>query len=98
MADYRALLAERGGYPLGYALYRLEDDWIFLRHLYVVPEARRQGLGRALYQHLREQLWPSGWPVQLDVLATNSKGQAFWASLGFETYSLTLEQRPTQAH
>lgn len=96
--EYQAVLAERDGQSLGYALYRLEEAAIFLRHLYVAPKARRQGLGRAFYHHLRDQLWPADWPVRLDVLATNKRGRAFWASLGFETYSLTLHQRPTAAH
>lgn len=96
--EYQAVLAERDGQSLGYALYRLEDQLIFLRHLYVAPEARRQGLGRAFYRHLRDERWPAGWPVQLNVLAVNERGQAFWAALGFETYSLTLHQRPTAAH
>ena len=72
--DYQAILAERDGQPLGYALYRLEEQVIFLRHLYVVPEVRRQGLGRTFYHHLRDELWPAGWPVQLNVLAANSRG------------------------
>ncbi len=96
--EYQAVLAERDGQSLGYALYRLEEAAIFLRHLYVAPEARRQGLGRAFYRHLREHLWPAAWPVRLDVLATNRRGQAFWAALGFEPYSLTLHQRPTATH
>ena len=90
--DYQAILAERDGRPVGYALYRLEDEHIFLRHLYVVPAARRQGLGRAFYRHLQDEVWPAGWPVQLNVLAANSRGQAFWAAMGFETYCLTLRQ------
>ncbi|APQ12010.1 hypothetical protein BJP27_11030 [Pseudomonas oryzihabitans] len=93
--EYQAVLAERNGQPLGYALYRLEEAAIVLRHLYVAPEARRQGLGRAFYRQLRDHLWPADWPVRLDVLATNKRGQAFWAALGFETYSLTLQQQPT---
>lgn len=90
--DYQAILAERDGRPVGYALYRLEDERIFLRHLYVVPAARRQGLGRAFYRHLQDEVWPAGWPVQLNVLAANSRGQAFWTAMGFETYCLTLRQ------
>ncbi|HAC68142.1 GNAT family N-acetyltransferase [Pseudomonas oryzihabitans] len=91
---YQAVLAEQDGLPLGYALYRLQETSIFLRHLYVAPQARRQGLGRAFYGHLRHQLWPTDWPVQLNVLAGNRAGQAFWAALGFETFSLTLQQPP----
>jgi len=43
-SEYQAVLAERDGHSLGYALFRLEEATIFLRHLYVAPEARRQGL------------------------------------------------------
>jgi len=96
--EYQAVLAERDGHSLGYALFRLEEATIFLRHLYVAPEARRQGLGRALYRHLRDHLWPADWPVRLEVLATNKRGQAFWGALGFETFSLTLQQSPTGTH
>lgn len=96
--DYQAILAEKDGRPVGYALYRLEDERIFLRHLYVVPGARRQGLGRAFYDHLREQLWPADRPVQLNVLASNARGQDFWHALGFEAFSLTLQQWPAHPH
>ena len=95
--SYQGLVAERDGHPLGYALYRLEDDRIFLRHLYVAPEARRQGLGRALYGHLRDRLWPADRPVPLKVLASNVSGQVFWRALGFEAFSLTLQQSPPGA-
>lgn len=96
--EYQAILAERDDQPVGYALYRLEDDRIFLRHLYVAPAARRQGLGRAFYGHLRDQLWPAGQPVQLNVLASNAPGQAFWRALGFAAFSLTLQQPPPGTH
>lgn len=95
---YQGIVAERDGQPLGYALYCLEDDRIFLRHLYVVPAARRQGLGRAFYGHLRDRFWPADRPVQLNVLASNARGQAFWRALGFEAVSLTLQQPPAGIH
>lgn len=95
---YQGVVAERDGHPLGYALYCLEDDHIFLRHLYVVPAARRQGLGRAFYGHLRDRLWPADRPVQLNVLASNARGQAFWRALGFEAFSLTLRQSLAGTH
>ncbi|WP_145011726.1 GNAT family N-acetyltransferase [Pseudomonas oryzihabitans] len=96
--EYQAILAERDGQPLGYALYRVEAARIFLRHLYVAPAARRQGLGRAFFGHLREQHWPADRPVQLNVLAGNDTGRAFWAALGFAPFSLTLQRPPTGAH
>ena len=95
---YQAIVVERDGQPLGYALYCLEADRIFLRHLYVVPAARRQGLGRAFYEHLRDRLWPADRPVQLNVLADHASGQAFWRALGFEAFSLTLQQARPGAH
>ncbi|GAC1036841.1 hypothetical protein thsps117_15980 [Pseudomonas sp. No.117] len=96
--EYQAILVERDGQPLGYALYRLETARIYLRHLYVAPEARRQGLGRAFFGQLRDRLWPADLPVQLNVLAGNQTGRAFWAALGFAPFSLTLQRPPTGAH
>ncbi|MXS17505.1 GNAT family N-acetyltransferase [Pseudomonas oryzihabitans] len=95
---YQGILAERDDQPLGYALYCLKDERIFLRHFYIAPAARRQGLGRAFYHHLQDDLWPAGWPVQLNVLASNARGQAFWRTLGFEAFSLTLQQSPPAPH
>lgn len=96
--EYQAILVERDGQPLGYALYQVETARIYLRHLYVAPEARRQGLGRAFFGQLRDQLWPADLPVQLNVLAGNQTGRAFWAALGFAPFSLTLQRPPTGAH
>jgi ribosomal protein S18 acetylase RimI-like enzyme len=51
---FRVLLAERNGQPAGYALYFPAYDTdhaergLYLQDLYVVPEARRLGAGRAL--------------------------------------------------
>jgi ribosomal protein S18 acetylase RimI-like enzyme len=53
-ARFRALIAERDGRPVGYALfypaYATEHAarGFYLQDLYVVAEARRQGAGRAL--------------------------------------------------
>lgn len=96
--EYQAIVAERAGVPVGYGLYRMEDDRIFLRHLYIAPVERRQGLGRAFYGHLRDRLWPADQPVQLNVLACNARGQDFWRALGFEVFSLTLQQSPPGTH
>jgi ribosomal protein S18 acetylase RimI-like enzyme len=51
---FRVLLAERNGQPAGYALFFPAYDTdhaergLYLQDLYVVPEARRLGAGRAL--------------------------------------------------
>ena len=53
-ARFRALLAEHAGRRVGYALfyraYATEhgECGLYLQDLYIVPEARRQGTGRAL--------------------------------------------------
>ena len=51
---FRVLIAERDGQPAGYALFfpayatDHAERGFYLQDLYVVPEARRQGAGRAL--------------------------------------------------
>ncbi|MGH6904614.1 MAG: GNAT family N-acetyltransferase [Geminicoccaceae bacterium] len=51
---FRVLIAERDGRPAGYALFFPAYDTdhaergFYLQDLYVLPEARRQGIGRAL--------------------------------------------------
>jgi GNAT superfamily N-acetyltransferase len=44
--DYQAVLFEEGASPIGYALFRRESEYVYLRQLFVLPERRRQGVGR----------------------------------------------------
>jgi GNAT superfamily N-acetyltransferase len=94
--EYEAVLFEEGGPPVGYALYRREPAYVYLRQLFVRPGDRRRGVGRAAIDWLRRHAWAGG-RVRVEVLVGNAAGVAFWRALGFADYCLTLELEPERA-
>jgi len=90
--DYLALIFEAGTIPVAYALYRKEEDHIYLRQFFVDRKCRRKGHGKKAMRMLFEKVWPKGTRVVLEVLIHNRMGRAFWKSAGFKPYCLTLER------
>jgi ribosomal protein S18 acetylase RimI-like enzyme len=96
-----ALIAERDGKPVGFALvfpaYATEtaERGCYVQDLYIVPEARRQGVGRALMAAVARASAEDGgrylfWNVRLD----NAGAQAFYRALGATvepTVTMSLE-------
>ena len=93
-AEYRAVIFSEAAEAVGYAVYRQEADAIHLRHFFIRSESRRRGLGRAGFALLRREVWPPGLRLSVNVLCRNAPGTAFWRSLGFHDYCLTLEIVP----
>lgn len=93
--EYRAVLFERNGTTVAYALFCIGDQFgerfIFLRQFFVHHAFRRQGIGREAFHLLSTEVLPSGMRVILDVLFDNAAGRAFWHAMGFKEQSLTLE-------
>src|SRR5437879_12949663 len=50
--EYRAVLFELEGETIGYALYRVEPEYIYLRQLFVQPEMRRRGIAQIGRAHV----------------------------------------------
>ena len=92
--DYTAKLFEENGEMVAYALYREFPEEIYLRHLFVVRSRRRQAIGRGVMQLLREEIWPRGRRLTVEVLCANTAGVAFWKAMGYQEYSLCLEIMP----
>jgi GNAT superfamily N-acetyltransferase len=88
--EYTAVLFEESGEKTGYALFRREPDYIYLRQFFVRKECRRHGIGRAAIDWLREHYW-RGERVRVEVLIQNVAGVEFWRSVGFADYCLSLE-------
>ncbi|AMV22172.1 GNAT family N-acetyltransferase [Planctomyces sp. SH-PL14] len=88
---YRATVFEIDESTAGYALYRFDPEWVYLRQFYVRPECRRRGIGRAALQWLRANAWTDSRRVRVEVLVGNTAGIAFWRAAGFADYCLTLE-------
>lgn len=71
-------------------IYRASEE-VFMTDLYVDPEARRQGVGRALVEDvLRWARERGATRVRLRVASGNAGADAFWAALGAEPLSRTL--------
>ena len=88
---YEAVLFEEAGRAVGYALYRREPEYVYLRQFFIRAEDRRRGVGRAALEWLREDCWGAGTRVRVEVLTGNAAGVAFWRASGFRAYALTLE-------
>jgi len=91
---YTARVFEENGVVVAYALYRETPDEIYLRHLFVVRNRRRQGLGRRVMRVLLDEVWPRGKRLTVEVLWGNTAGVAFWKAMGYREYSLCLEIMP----
>ena len=82
--------AELGGRPVGQLMITTEwSDWRnahfwWLQSVYVVPECRRQGVFRSLYNHVVRQAQEAGnvCGLRLYVERTNQRAQQVYADLG----------------
>ena len=92
--EYRAVLFEDNGQVVAYALFREQPEEIYLRQLFVVRDRRSQGIGRAAVELLRTQVWPKTKRLTVEVLVANKRAVAFWRSIGYTDYCLTLEILP----
>jgi ribosomal protein S18 acetylase RimI-like enzyme len=95
--EYKVMLFRRGEHVCGYAVWRMENRGAYLRHFFICRDQRRQGLGRAALTLLRRDAFPKDKPVQLEAAVWNTDAIAFWRSVGFRDFSLTLEMKPDDA-
>src|SRR5579862_6548409 len=93
-SEYTAIIFEEGGELVAYALYREQPEELYLRQLFVVRNRRRQGIGRAAMEILRTQIWPKNKRLTVSVLVHNTTATAFWRTVGYQDYCLTLEIMP----
>ena len=92
--EYRAVIFEDANEVVAYGLFREEPDLIYLRQLFVVRHRRRQRLGRQAVEILRSQVWPKDKRLTVEVLVAHQSGVAFWRSVGYTDYALSLEILP----
>ncbi|HLZ70328.1 MAG TPA: GNAT family N-acetyltransferase [Dehalococcoidia bacterium] len=83
--------AERAGRRIGFCVFIVGPHWYrqditdgYVDEFYIVPEARRDGAGRALAEAMLAEFRRHGVrEIRLSVLRRNSRAAAFWSSLGF---------------
>jgi GNAT superfamily N-acetyltransferase len=93
--EYTSVMFELDGRVVAYALFCAKrDNEIYLRQMFVARDRRRQGLGRQALDILRNQVWPPDMRLVVDVLIHNRAAIAFWRTVGFSDYALTLEYLP----
>jgi ribosomal protein S18 acetylase RimI-like enzyme len=91
--EYHVLLFRRGQHVAGYAVWRLEDRGVYLRHFFICRDQRGQGVGRAAMRLLCRDVFPKDHPVQLDAAIDNKAGVAFWHAIGFRDFGISMELR-----
>lgn len=93
-SEYAAIIFDIESDVVAYALYLEQPEEIYLRQLFVARNRRRQGIGRKSVEILRKQIWPARKRLTVDVLIRNAPAIAFWRSIGYQDYCLTLEILP----
>ena len=89
--EYQAAMFELEGTAVGYALFRSEPEYIYIRQLFVTAEHRRKGIARTAIAWLRKNRWSDTDRLRIDVLVGNSAAREFWKSVGFRDYCITME-------
>ena len=89
-SQYQAVLFELAANTVGYALFRLDEDGVYLRHFFICRTMRRRGYGRAAVGLLLREVLPKGRRVTVEVLHHNESALAFWKAVGFMDHARTL--------
>lgn len=89
--EYEAVLFEENGVPIGYALFKRNLDFAYIRQIFVSSERRRQGIASHALRWLWANAWTNAQGVRIEVLIGNAGGRAFWRSVGFKEYCITME-------
>jgi ribosomal protein S18 acetylase RimI-like enzyme len=90
--DHVAVLAERDGEAIGFALARMKGSLLgYVSDLYVVPDARGERVAQALTREAVALLRTQGAEaVQLEVLVDNGAARSVYERWGFRETLLTL--------
>jgi GNAT superfamily N-acetyltransferase len=94
--EYDVIIFARDGTDVGYVVYRSETNGVYLRQLFVCRGCRRQGIGREAIAWLKSHRWMHAPRIRADVLVNNHAAHAFWRSVGFSDYCMTMEMKGTE--
>jgi len=90
--EYAGTIFELSGEPVAYALHRKSGNGAYVRQFFVVPHARRRGIGRRAIELLLGRVLTSESTIEVGVLAHNRRALGFWRAVGFTDYVVTLEK------
>jgi GNAT superfamily N-acetyltransferase len=86
--DYNAYKFELDGEIIGYALVNHIRQPLYLRHLFICRNSRRNGYGKLAFEKLIELLNTTN--IDIEVMYWNNVGYGFWKSLGFNERSIYM--------
>ena len=89
--EYTAVIFSKESKDIGYALYREDPDWVYLRQFFIEAEMRRNGLGRQAMSWLKQKPWNESKIIRVEVLTANPEGISFWKAVGFKDYCISME-------
>ncbi len=89
--EYDVVIAGLGQTDIGYALYRQDPEWLYLRQIFVIEEMRHKGFGRRFIEWLKNNPWRDYKRIRMDVLVGNVTDIDFWKAVGFKEYCITME-------
>lgn len=89
--EYRAFIFIKEQAPVGYALFRSDPEWVYIRQLFVLPEFRRQGIAQTAVEWPRSNIWQNDKRLRIEVLIHNKVAISFWREVDFKDYALTME-------
>lgn len=89
--EYEAVIVRSDQNDIGYALYRRDTEWLYLRQLFIMEPMRCQGIGRRFIKWLKKNPWKDCKRIRTDVLVNNPIGINFWKAVGFTEYCITME-------
>ena len=89
--EYDAVIVSNSHSDIGYALYRQNPEWLYLRQIFVTEKMRCIGIGRRMIEWLRDNPWKEYKIIRTDVLVGNIAGIDFWKAAGFREYCITME-------
>ena len=95
-SNYMAIIVRKEKDDIGYALYRQDPEWIYLRQIFVKSEMRQKGIGRKIISWLKENPWKNSQRIRVEVLVGNLEGISFWHAVGFKDYCITMEMENQQ--
>ncbi len=89
--EYDAVIASFRQTDIGYALYKQNPEWLYLRQIFIIKSMRHKGLGRKFIEWLKNNPWKECKRIRTDVLVGNVVGIDFWKAVGFKEYCIILE-------
>jgi len=82
------VVAERDGKVVGFIVFKLERDFVYIDNIDIVREEQRKGVGRALVAHVEGLALASGYSLMKTDTTESAEGvpwksYGFWIKMGF---------------